>query len=81
MKQKRFSFILFIAGTNLDEGTSFAFPSINYTSDVARDVVIANITPPVVSLNVVDETVDELLELYPDDPALRSPVLETRPLV
>ncbi|KAJ3875865.1 extracellular triacylglycerol lipase precursor [Lentinula edodes] len=55
-----FAKIPFISGTNLDEGTSFTPPTVNYTTELIMDLLLENATM-------------RLLELYPDVPALGSP--------
>ncbi|KAJ3751248.1 esterase 1 [Lentinula detonsa] len=70
-----FAKIPFIAGTNLDEGTLFIPPAINYTTEVIMNDIIANYSPPVpsVSTGQLEDAVTHLLDLYPDIPALGSP--------
>ncbi|KAK0188686.1 extracellular triacylglycerol lipase precursor [Armillaria mellea] len=65
----QFARLPFIAGTNLDEGTLFSPPTLNYTEEVIRSIVNANYSPPAVPTNVMDE----LMDLYPDVPAEGSP--------
>ncbi|KAK0438131.1 extracellular triacylglycerol lipase precursor [Armillaria borealis] len=65
----QFARLPFIAGTNLDEGTVFDPPTLNYTEEVIRSIVNANYSPPTVPTDVMDE----LMNLYPDDPAEGSP--------
>ncbi|SJL04003.1 uncharacterized protein ARMOST_07360 [Armillaria ostoyae] len=65
----QFARLPFIAGTNLDEGTVFDPPTLNYTEEVIRSIVNANYSPPAVPTEVMDE----LMNLYPDDPAEGSP--------
>ncbi|KAF9009204.1 alpha/beta-hydrolase [Hymenopellis radicata] len=67
--QGMFARLPFIAGTNLDEGTSFVPPTINLTEEEEKAFVVANFSPP----GLPDKVVDRLFELYPDDPALGSP--------
>ncbi|KAJ7050195.1 extracellular triacylglycerol lipase precursor, partial [Mycena amicta] len=73
----QFAKLPFIAGTNLDEGTSFTPPTIG-SADEMRAILLQSVlrtssntsaVPPVELQNAVEE----LLELYPDDPALGSP--------
>ncbi|KAJ3802306.1 esterase 1 [Lentinula aff. detonsa] len=71
-----FAKIPFIAGTNLDEGTLFIPPAINYTTEVIMNDIIANYSPPAVpsvSTGQLEDAVTHLLDLYPDIPALGSP--------
>ncbi|KXN91359.1 Lipase 1 [Leucoagaricus sp. SymC.cos] len=55
-------------------GTLFAFPSINSEAQI-RDSIIANLSPPVVPESRLENTVDKILQLYPDIPALGSPFI------
>ncbi|KAJ3751252.1 extracellular triacylglycerol lipase precursor [Lentinula detonsa] len=71
-----FAKIPFISGTNLDEGTLFIPPAIDYTAEVIMDDIIANFSPPAVpfvSIGQLENAVTHLLDLYPDIPALGSP--------
>ena len=43
------------------------------TPDDIHDTLIANYSPPIVNPAVLENAVNKLLELYPDDPALGSP--------
>ncbi|KAK0462856.1 extracellular triacylglycerol lipase precursor [Desarmillaria tabescens] len=65
----QFARLPFIAGTNLDEGTLFSSPTQNYTEEVIRSIVNASYSPPAVPTDVMNE----LMDLYPDDPADGSP--------
>ncbi|KAJ7775366.1 extracellular triacylglycerol lipase precursor [Mycena metata] len=69
----KFSRIPFIAGTNLDEGTLFVDPSVNSTS--ALRTYIASQLPgiPLSEPVQLNSTIDRMLQLYPDVPALGSP--------
>ncbi|KAF9261947.1 esterase 1 [Marasmius fiardii PR-910] len=71
----RFARLPFIAGTNLDEGTLFTpvNPNLNYDDASLRRQIIANLSPPDVSLQTLDNAVERIMELYPDIPALGSP--------
>lgn len=51
------------------KGTLFSPPTLNYTEEVIRSIVNANYSPPAVPTDVMDE----LMNLYPDDPAEGSP--------
>ncbi|OBZ71373.1 Lipase 1 [Grifola frondosa] len=72
-----FSHIPFIAGTNLDEGVH----SIHSWTDILTDEQVREFIAPIllnanISLpqpDAVTETLDELLKLYPNIPALGSP--------
>ncbi|KAG6864762.1 hypothetical protein C0991_007288, partial [Blastosporella zonata] len=68
----QFARVPFITGTNLDEGTLFT-PRTITTEDQVRSTIIANFSPPIVSMQTLDKTADKLLQLYPDIPALGSP--------
>ncbi|CAA7263293.1 unnamed protein product [Cyclocybe aegerita] len=68
----RFARLPFIAGTNLDEGTTFT-PTTGLTEDDIRATIISSLSPPLVAPSLLNSTADELLKLYPDDPALGSP--------
>ncbi|KAL5529783.1 hypothetical protein ACEPAG_5770 [Sanghuangporus baumii] len=59
----RFPHIPFIAGTNLDEGTTFAPPTINVTEQIL-DLFYAD----------SESLKERIIELYPDDPAFGSPL-------
>jgi hypothetical protein len=65
----------FIAGTNLDEGTLFVVPPapLALSESFITENLIANYSPPVVSLQTLESHVQSLLKLYPDIPALGSP--------
>ncbi|KAF8993117.1 extracellular triacylglycerol lipase precursor [Hymenopellis radicata] len=69
--QGKFARIPFIAGTNLDEGTTFVRKTINLTEAEEKAYFAANFSPP----GLPDDVVDRLFELYPDDPALGSPTI------
>ena len=43
------------------------------TQDDIHDTLIANYSPPIVNPAVLENAVNKLLELYPDDPSLGSP--------
>ncbi|KAF9545226.1 esterase 1 [Agrocybe pediades] len=67
-----FAKLPFIAGTNLDEGTIF-IPQTTISEADLRAALIFNLTPPLVPEEDLQFTVDRILELYPDDPAVGSP--------
>jgi len=67
-----FAHLPFMAGTNLDEGTLFTPATLN-TEDEIRESIIANFSPPIVSVQTLTNTADKLLQLYPNIPALGSP--------
>ncbi|KAI0753756.1 extracellular triacylglycerol lipase precursor [Fomes fomentarius] len=68
----KFSKIPFIAGTNLDEGTSFTPTTISTEQELVQLLTIEDFPfadpPP-----TFEQDVATLLELYPDDPTLGSP--------
>ncbi|KAJ6582089.1 extracellular triacylglycerol lipase precursor [Mycena capillaripes] len=66
-----FSKIPFISGTNLDEGTLFVDPSVATTDDLR--LYIASQLPGITDPAQMNATVDRMMELYPDVPALGSP--------
>ncbi|KAJ6463699.1 extracellular triacylglycerol lipase precursor [Mycena vitilis] len=66
-----FSRVPFISGTNLDEGTLFVDPSVNTTDDLR--MYIASQLPGISDPVQMNATVDRMMELYPDIPALGSP--------
>lgn len=55
-----------------DIGTIF-IPQTTLTEADIRAALIFNLTPPLVPEDVLQSTVDRVLELYPDDPAVGSP--------
>ncbi|KAJ6552221.1 extracellular triacylglycerol lipase precursor [Mycena vulgaris] len=67
----QFARLPFIAGTNEDEGTAFVPPAINSTEEIFQSLVA--MSSPSISQSVLETSVQTLLELYPDDPALGSP--------
>ena len=68
----RFAKLPFIAGTNLDEGTGFASQQ-PLTDEDLKEMLIGMHSPPGGSPRVLEATVDRILELYPEDPAVGSP--------
>ncbi|KAJ7463188.1 extracellular triacylglycerol lipase precursor [Mycena latifolia] len=68
----KFARIPFMTGSNLDEGTFFTTPLMNSTA-MARVYLISNYTTPAVPFQKLEATVEKILELYPDVPALGSP--------
>ncbi|KAF7365810.1 Carboxylic ester hydrolase [Mycena venus] len=68
--QGDFAKLPFIAGDVLDEG-----PMQNYSSDMIKAALTQLYSPPVpgVTDDELSDKIDELLMLYPDDPALGSP--------
>ncbi|KAF9017701.1 alpha/beta-hydrolase [Hymenopellis radicata] len=65
----RFARIPFIAGTNLDEGTSFVPRTINLTEDEEKAYLTANFSPP----GIPGTLLDRLFELYPNDLSFGAP--------
>ncbi|KAJ7206506.1 triacylglycerol lipase, partial [Mycena pura] len=66
-----FARLPFMAGTNQDEGTFFVPPTIDSTEEV--DEQLTALFVPSVSPTILDASLDTLLNLYPDVPALGSP--------
>ncbi|KAF8217081.1 esterase 1 [Mycena galopus ATCC 62051] len=71
MAEGHFSRIPFISGTNLDEGTLFVDLSLTTIDDLR--LYIASQLPGISDLAQINTTINQMLELYPDDPALGSP--------
>ncbi|XP_006459019.1 hypothetical protein AGABI2DRAFT_115977 [Agaricus bisporus var. bisporus H97] len=67
-----FARVPFIAGTSIDEGTFFMPITLNSEKQI-HEYLIANFSPPLVSLPKLEQAADRILELYPDVPALGSP--------
>ncbi|KAJ7206504.1 extracellular triacylglycerol lipase precursor [Mycena pura] len=67
----RFARLPFIAGTNQDEGTLFVPTTINSTEEV--DEQITAMFTPSVSPTILSNSVETVLKLYPDVPALGAP--------
>ncbi|KAJ7130370.1 extracellular triacylglycerol lipase precursor [Mycena epipterygia] len=70
-KRGQFSRLPFITGTNLDEGTLFTPPTINSTAGINESFVA--MSSPSISPTTLESSVQTLLQLYPDIPALGSP--------
>ncbi|KAJ7239771.1 esterase 1 [Mycena haematopus] len=70
-KRGEFAKLPFIAGTNLDEATIFISPSIN-SSQQTKDFLLS-LTAPGILTPALNASIDNLLRLYPDIPALGSP--------
>ncbi|KAG5220602.1 feruloyl esterase [Salix suchowensis] len=68
----QFARLPFIAGTVLDEGTTFT-PKFITTEDQIRQSIIANFTPSPFGPAVLAKSAETILQLYPDVPALGSP--------
>ncbi|KAH8556307.1 Alpha/Beta hydrolase protein [Umbelopsis sp. PMI_123] len=66
LAEKKFVKVPIITGANMDEGASFGPGNINTTDELIS--WLKNLYP-----SLEDATIDRLLELYPDDPALGSP--------
>ncbi|KAF7365800.1 Carboxylic ester hydrolase [Mycena venus] len=75
--QGDFAKLPFMAGDVLDEGTLFVpqVPMQSYSSDMIKAALTQLYSPPVPSVtdDELSDKIDELLMLYPDDPALGSP--------
>uniref|UniRef100_A0A8H7Y3F6 Carboxylic ester hydrolase n=1 Tax=Psilocybe cubensis TaxID=181762 RepID=A0A8H7Y3F6_PSICU len=61
-----------LIGTNLDEGTLFTSQKINSTSQII-DFFTTTTSPSLVSPVQLADTIEQILRLYPDNPALGSP--------
>ncbi|KAJ7914432.1 extracellular triacylglycerol lipase precursor [Mycena leptocephala] len=70
-KRGQFARLPFIAGTNQDEGTAFIPPTINSTEELTELTIVG--ASPSVSPAALASSVETLLQLYPDIPALGSP--------
>ncbi|KAJ6566563.1 esterase 1 [Mycena capillaripes] len=70
-KRGRFARLPFISGTNQDEGTFFISQTINSTEEL-QESTLASFSPSV-SPTCLASSVQTLLQLYPDVPALGSP--------
>ncbi|KAJ3510827.1 hypothetical protein NMY22_g15853 [Coprinellus aureogranulatus] len=68
----QFAKLPFIAGTNLDEGTMFASQQEVSGTDL-KAMIIAQHSPPTISLEALEKAVDQILELYPDNSVEGSP--------
>jgi hypothetical protein len=55
-----------------DIGTLFLPTTINSEQQI-HEYLIANYSPPLVPPSELEQAVDKILELYPDNPALGSP--------
>ncbi|KXN81464.1 Lipase 2 [Leucoagaricus sp. SymC.cos] len=55
-----------------DKSTAFTFPSTDSKAQIS-DILITNFSPPAVSEFHLESTIDKILQLYPDIPALGSP--------
>ncbi|KAF8189617.1 esterase 1 [Mycena galopus ATCC 62051] len=67
----QFSRLPFIAGTVLDEGTTFVPETINSTEEIYDSIL--SLFSPSSSPTTLESSAQTLLELYPDVPALGSP--------
>ncbi|KAJ7023451.1 extracellular triacylglycerol lipase precursor [Mycena alexandri] len=67
-----FARLPFIAGTNKDEGTVFTPPAINSTEEII-DGLVALFNPTASPTTELEQSIQTLLQLYPDIPALGSP--------
>ncbi|KAJ7835984.1 extracellular triacylglycerol lipase precursor [Mycena leptocephala] len=70
-KRGQFARLPFIAGTNQDEGTIFTSTTINST-EALTELTISLVSPSV-SPATLNSSIQTLLQLYPDIPALGSP--------
>ncbi|KAJ7507024.1 esterase 1 [Mycena galericulata] len=67
----QFARLPFIAGTNQDEGTLFTDTTVNSTEEILQAFV--SMSSPSISSTTLENSVEILLQLYPDIPALGSP--------
>jgi acetylcholinesterase len=68
--------IPFITGCNKDEGTAFIAAPQFTTADSARIDLLSNFTPPLIPIigkQLLEYDTQELLKLYPNDPAVGAP--------
>ncbi|KAJ7199025.1 extracellular triacylglycerol lipase precursor [Mycena pura] len=72
LKKGKFSKLPFITGNVLDEGTSFVQPTIDSVDGLIGELQEISF-PPTPSETALDDAINNLLALYPDDPALGSP--------
>ncbi|RXW15273.1 hypothetical protein EST38_g10582 [Candolleomyces aberdarensis] len=68
----RFARIPFIAGTNLDEGTSFSSRT-SLSNQALKDSLVALSSPRSGSQDALGAALDQVLTLYPEDPSAGSP--------
>ncbi|KAF7376885.1 Carboxylic ester hydrolase [Mycena sanguinolenta] len=67
----QFARLPFIAGTVLDEGTTFVPQTINSTEEILESIL--SLFSPSSSPTTLEESAETVLQLYPDIPALGSP--------
>ncbi|KAJ7336179.1 esterase 1 [Mycena albidolilacea] len=72
MAKGEFARVPFISGANLDEGTYFTRPNVNSTAMI-ESFLLSNYTTSTVSPTKLSDTVQQLVELYPDVPSFGSP--------
>ncbi|KAJ6552243.1 esterase 1, partial [Mycena vulgaris] len=70
-KRGQYARLPFIAGTNADEGTVFVSAAVNSSEQIVEKIVA--MSSPSVSSTTLESSVLNLLQLYPDIPALGSP--------
>ncbi|KAJ7225244.1 esterase 1 [Mycena haematopus] len=70
-KRGQFARLPFIAGTVLDEGTTFVSEAINSTEELYEGIL--SLFSPASSPTTLQDSAQTLLQLYPDIPALGSP--------
>ncbi|TFK25315.1 triacylglycerol lipase 3 [Coprinopsis marcescibilis] len=73
-QQGKFAKIPYIIGTNVDEGTFFARAARQpgMTEEILRATLVEAVSPPLDEARL-NSSINRLLELYPDVPALGSP--------
>ncbi|CAK5266236.1 unnamed protein product [Mycena citricolor] len=70
--KEKFAKIPFIAGTNLDEGTFFTPTLMNSSAEINATMIAGRSPGP--SPAELQASICRILELYPDDPSLGSPL-------
>ncbi|KAJ7643875.1 extracellular triacylglycerol lipase precursor [Roridomyces roridus] len=71
LQNGQFAKLPFISGTNLDEGTLFAEPTVSSTEGIALKLIAR--ASPTASPEALNSSVAAILELYPDIPSIGSP--------
>ena len=66
-------FALILTSKSLGTVFSPRNPALQFTGEIIRSLLAANLSPPVVNQDVFEQKLDGLLALYPEDPALGSP--------
>ncbi|KAJ7136677.1 extracellular triacylglycerol lipase precursor [Mycena epipterygia] len=71
IKRGQFARLPFITGTNQDEGTLFAPQTVNSTDQIS-EIILAQSSPSIAP-TTLESSIQTLLQLYPDIPALGAP--------